>query len=154
VCVCVFIIYIRKKLIPFFLFDLLDIFFIYISNVLYLHFLVSPSKIPYSPHPMCTNLPTPSSWSWHPPTFGHRTFTGQKASPPIDDQQSHPLLHMQLEPWVLLCEFLVGGLVPGTQEVLIGSYCCSSYGAANPFSSVGPFSSSCIGDPVLSPKVV
>jgi hypothetical protein len=36
---------------------------------------------------------------------------------------------------------------------LVGSYCFSSYGAANPFSSLGPFSSSSIGDPVLSPMV-
>ena len=35
--------------------------------------------------------------------------------------------------------------------VLVSSYCCSSYGAANPFSSLGPFSSSSIGDPELSP---
>ena len=49
---------------------------------------------------------------------------------------------------------LVGGLVPGSSEgVLVSSYCCSSYGAANPFSSLGPFSSSFIGDPVFSPLV-
>ena len=33
--------------------------------------------------------------------------------------------------------------------VLASSYCCSSYGAANPLSSVGIFSSSFIGDPVF-----
>jgi hypothetical protein len=32
--------------------------------------------------------------------------------------------------------------------VLDSSYCCSSYEAVNPFSSLGPFSSSYIGDPV------
>jgi hypothetical protein len=46
---------------------------------------------------------------------------------------------------------LVGDLVLGALGVLVSSYCCSSYGAANPFSSLGPFSSSFIGDPVLSP---
>jgi hypothetical protein len=46
---------------------------------------------------------------------------------------------------------LIGGLVPGNSEVLVSSYCCSSYGTANPFSSLGTFSSSFIGDPVLSP---
>jgi hypothetical protein len=35
--------------------------------------------------------------------------------------------------------------------VLVSSYCCSSYGAANPFSSLGTFSRSFIGDPVISP---
>ena len=38
----------------------------------------------------------------------------------------------------------------GAQEVLSDAYHCSSYGAANPFSSLGPFSSASIGDPVLS----
>jgi hypothetical protein len=35
-------------------------------------------------------------------------------------------------------------------SVLLGSYCCSSYGAANPFSSLGPFSNSSIEDPMIS----
>ena len=39
----------------------------------------------------------------------------------------------------------------GTLGVLVSSYCCSSYQAADPFSSLGPFPSSFIGDPVLSP---
>ena len=46
---------------------------------------------------------------------------------------------------------LVVCLVPGSSEVLVGSYCCSSYGAVNPFSSLGPFSGSFIRDPVLCP---
>ena len=47
---------------------------------------------------------------------------------------------------------LVGSLVPGALGFLVGSYCCfSSYGATNPFSSLGTFSSSFIGDPVLRP---
>jgi hypothetical protein len=44
-----------------------------------------------------------------------------------------------------VCSF-VGGVVPGSSGVvLVSSYCYSSYGAANPFSSLGPFSSSSIG---------
>jgi hypothetical protein len=39
-------------------------------------------------------------------------------------------------------------------DVLVSSYCCSSYGAANLFSSVGPFSNSFIGDLVLCPMDV
>jgi hypothetical protein len=45
---------------------------------------------------------------------------------------------------------LVGGLVPRTSGILVNSYCCSSFGAANPFRSLGPFSSSTSGDAVLS----
>jgi hypothetical protein len=43
------------------------------------------------------HLPTPASLPLHSPTMGLRTFTGPRASPPVDDQISHPLLHMQLE---------------------------------------------------------
>jgi hypothetical protein len=60
---------------------------------------------------------------------------------------------MWLEPQSLHVYPLVGGLVPGSSGVLVGSYCCSSYGAANPFSSFSPFSNSSIGDPMLSPMV-
>ena len=46
--------------------------------------------------------------------------------------------------------FLVVGLVPGSSGATGWSYCCYSYGAANPFRSLGPFS----GDSVHSPMVV
>jgi hypothetical protein len=79
-------------------FKLLDIFFIYISNVI--PFYDFPFKNPLSPSPiiLLTNPPTPASWPWHSPILGHKTFTGQRASPPIDDLLGHLLLHMQLEP--------------------------------------------------------
>ena len=51
---------------------------------------------------------------------------------------------------------LVGGLAPGNfggQGCLVGWYCCSSYGFANPFSSFSPFSNSSVQDPVLSSLV-
>jgi hypothetical protein len=61
---------------------LLDIFFIYISNVT--PFQVSPLKIPYRlTLSLLTNSPTPASWPWHSPILGHRT--GPRAFPPIDD---------------------------------------------------------------------
>ena len=63
-------------------------------------FLVSPLKTPF---PLLTNPPTPTFLSWHSPTLGPWAFTGPKTSPPIDIWQGHPLLHMQLEPWVPPC---------------------------------------------------
>jgi hypothetical protein len=33
---------------------------------------------------------------WHYPILWHRAFTGSRASPPVDDQLGHPLLHMEL----------------------------------------------------------
>jgi hypothetical protein len=63
-------------------------------------FLVSPLKTPYPllPLPLLINPPTPVSWPWQSPLLGYRTFKGPRASPPIDDQLGHPLLHMQLQP--------------------------------------------------------
>jgi hypothetical protein len=92
---------------------LLDIFFIYISNVS--SFPRFPSKNPL-PVPLLPNPPTPASWPWHFPILGHRTFIVPRASPPTDDWLGHPLLHMQLEPWVPPCVFS-GGLVPGSSGV-------------------------------------
>jgi hypothetical protein len=61
---------------------------------------------------------------------------------------------MRLEPWVPPC--VLFGLWFTLWELwrlLVGSYSCFSYEAANPFSSLGPFSNSSTGDPVLSPMV-
>jgi hypothetical protein len=94
-------------------------------------FLVS-LKIAYPfPLPLLPNSPPPTSWPWHSPILDNRTFTRTRASPPIDDRLGYPLLHMQLETWAL--------------GVLVSSYCCSSYRAADAFSSLGTFFSSSIG---------
>jgi hypothetical protein len=60
--------------------------------------------------------------------------------------------HIQLEPWV---PSFVGGLVLRSSGggVLVGWYCCSSYGVANPFSFFSPYPISFIGVSVLSPMV-
>jgi hypothetical protein len=62
-------------------------------------FLVSPPKIHYALPPPPAPQPTHShSLPRHSPILGHRTFTEPRASPPIDDQLDHHILHMQLEP--------------------------------------------------------
>jgi hypothetical protein len=81
----------------------------------------------------CFLTPTHSTLlHWHSLTLGHRAFTGPRASPPIGVQQVHPLLHMQLEPWVAPCVFF--GWLFSPWEVWawggVGWYCCSSYGVA------------------------
>jgi hypothetical protein len=75
-----------------FYFFVLDIFFIYISDVI-------PFPSFLSENPLC--YPTPASWPWHSPILGHRTFKRPRASPPIDDQLGYPMLHMYLETGVL-----------------------------------------------------
>jgi hypothetical protein len=70
-------------------------------------FPISPPEIPYAipPSPtsmrvLPTNPPTPTSPPWHFPTLGHNAFTGLRASPAIHVRQRHPLLHIQIKPWV------------------------------------------------------
>ena len=87
---------------PFFL---LDIFCIYISTVISFSSFPSKTSYPLQP-PLLTNQPPPASWPWQDTILGHRTFTGPRASPPIDDHLDHPLLQTQLEPWVPPCVFL------------------------------------------------
>ena len=58
---------------------------------------------------------------------------------------------MQLQPRVPPCVFFDWWFSPKELlGVLVSSY-CSSYGASDPFSSLGTLSSSFIGDPVLGP---
>jgi hypothetical protein len=114
-----------------FYFILLDIFFIFISNAI--------PKVPYTltTTTLLPNPPTHASWPWHSPVLGHIIFARTRASPPNDGQLVHLLLHMQLETRAL--------------GVLVSSYCWSSYRVADPFSSLGTFSSSSIGGPVFHP---
>ena len=67
-------------------------------------------------------------------------------SPSFDASQGHPLLHMQLEPWVPPFVFF-GWWSLGAIRGLVGWYCCSSYGITNPFSSISPSPTSSTGVP-------
>jgi hypothetical protein len=59
---------------------------------------------------------------------------------------------MQLEILVPPCVFFGWWFISRKLwGVLVSSYCCSSYGAINSFSTLGAFSTSFTGDPVLSP---
>jgi hypothetical protein len=60
-------------------FILLDIFFIYISNVIPFPSFHSENPLSLPPSPLPTSLPTPASWLRHSPTLGHKTFTGAGA---------------------------------------------------------------------------
>jgi hypothetical protein len=99
----------------------------------YLHFkCYSESSL----YPRCTLLPyppTPTSWPWRSPVLGHIKFTV-----PNDGPLGHLLLHMQIETQAL--------------RVLVSSYSCSTYRVADPFSSLGAFSSFSIVGPVFNLK--
>ena len=91
------------------------VFFLYLHFKCYLFswFPLWKPTIP-SPMPLLTNPHTSTSWPWHFPTLGHRASTEPRASPSIDNQLGHPLLHMQRDPWVPPCVFLGWWLVPGS----------------------------------------
>jgi hypothetical protein len=111
------------------------VFEYFIRYFLILHFKCYPQSPLYPLPDLLTNPPTPASWPWHSPVLGHIIFTRPRASPPIDAQLGHPLLHMQLETQIW--------------GLLVSLYCCSSYRVADPFSSLSTFSSSFIGGPVF-----
>ena len=114
-------------------------------------FLVSLPKTPYPiPHPCSPTHPLPLPCPDIPLQWGME---------PSQDQG--PLLPLMTDKAILcyICSWnhgsvhvysLVGGIVPGSSGDTVGSYCCSSYGAATPFSSFGTLSSSSIGEPTLS----
>ena len=111
-------------------------------------FLVSPLKTSYPlPFPLLTNPHTPASWPWHFPSLGHGAFT----EPTRPSSATYAAGAMSPPPYVFFGWWFSPWKLWG--GALISLYCCSSYGAVNPFNSLGPFSSSFIGDPVLSPMV-
>jgi hypothetical protein len=114
----------------FFSFLKLDIF-------LLLHFKCYPESSLYPLPTLLPYSPTPTSWPWHSPVLGHIKFARQRASLPNYGRLGHLLLHMQLETRAL--------------GVLVSSYCCSTYRVADPFSSLGTFSSFSTGGPVFHP---
>ena len=90
-----------------------------------------PSPCP-APHPN-----TPASRPRQFTILGKINLIRPRASPPNDGRVGQLLLNMQLKTWGLW--------------VLVSSYSCSYYWVADPFSSLGTFSSSSIGGPMFHP---
>ena len=130
---------------------LLDIFLIYISNVIPFPGFASNSLS--STHlPLLTNPHIPASWPWHSPTLGNRAFTRPRVS-------SHIVARLASATYAVeamipsMCTLCLVVQSFGALGALVSSHCCSFYGAANPFSSLAPFSSSFIGDPMLMSRI-
>jgi hypothetical protein len=104
----------------------------------HLHFQCYPKSPPYPPPPL-PSPPTPTSWSWHSPVLGHIKFAC-----PMD---------LSFQWWPTRPSFDTYAARVKSSGVLVSSYCCSTYRATDPFSSLGTFSSSSIGGPVIHPIV-
>jgi hypothetical protein len=81
--------------------------------------------------------PIPTSWPWCFSCTGAYKVCNTRGLSPNDGRLGHLLIHMQLE--------------TQAQGVLVSSYSCSTYWVADPFSSLGTFSSSSIGGPMFHP---
>ena len=104
--------YIEEGILFFFcLYFLLDIFFIYISNVFPFPNLPFGNLLPPTLTPVSVRvlLPpsTPAFPPWHSSILGHRTLSVPRAAPPTDVQQGPLYYIMLLEPWVPLLNVLV-----------------------------------------------
>jgi hypothetical protein len=105
--------------------------FYFLQFLLGIYFIYISNDIPY------TLSPLPLLGPGVPLYWGIKSLQDQGASLPHDGRLGHLLLKMQLET-----------RAPG---VLVISYCCSTYRVADPISSLGIFSSSSIGGPVIHP---
>jgi hypothetical protein len=92
------------------------------------------SPIPSLPLPY---PPIPIFWPWRSPVLGHIKF----ASP----------MGLSFQWWPTRSSFDTYAARVKSSRVLVSSLCCSIYRVAGPFSSLGTFSSSSIGGPVIHP---
>jgi hypothetical protein len=118
-------------------------------------FLVSPSRTPYPLLPAPAHQPTHTcflalAFPYTGTSSLHRTKVLSShwcpARPSSSTHTAGAMSSTMCTPW-LVTESL------GALGVLFSSYCCSFYGYTTLLSSLGPFSSSFIEDPVLSPMV-
>jgi hypothetical protein len=108
---------------------LLSIFLIYISNAI--------PKVPHTHTPPLPYPPTLPFWPWRSPVLEHIKF----ASP----------MGLSFQWWSTRPSFDIYAARDKSSGVLVSSYCCSTYRVAVPFSSLGTFSSSSIGGPMIHP---
>jgi hypothetical protein len=126
---------VHSRVLAWFFFSFFLIFFYYIFSSITFPMLSQKSPLPSPP----TSLPTHSLffWPWRSPVLGHIQF----ACP----------MGLSFQWWPTRPSFDTYAARVKRSGVLVSSYCCSTYRVADPFSSLGTFSSSSIGVPVIHP---
>jgi hypothetical protein len=107
-----------------------DTFFIYISN-----FKCYPKSSLYPSPALLPSPPTPASWPWRSPVLGHIKFARPRG--------------VYSQWWLTRPSSATYAARVKSSGVLVSWYCCSTYRVADPFSSLGAFSSFSIGGPVI-----
>jgi hypothetical protein len=110
-------------------------FNIFIRYFPHLHFQCYPQSPPYPPPPL-PYLPTPTFWPWNSPVLGHIKFAWP--------------MGLSFQWWLTRPSADTYAARDKSSGVLVNSY-CSTYRVADPFSSLGTFSSSSIGGSVIHP---
>jgi hypothetical protein len=111
--------------------------FFFIRYFLHLHFKCYPKSSLYHPPALLPFLLTPISWPWRSPVLRHIKF----ARP----------MGLSAQWWLTRPSSDTHAARDKSSGVLVSSYCCSTYRVADPFSSLGTFSTSSIGGPVFHP---
>jgi hypothetical protein len=129
----------------------------FIRYFLYLHFKFNPFRLFPSEPPPPPFLPCSPTHPFPLPCPGiplHRAIEPSQDQGPLLSLMSDKVILCYICSWSLgslHMYSLVGDLVPVSSGVSDCFIYCSSYGTTNPFSYLGPFFSSFIGHPVLSP---
>jgi hypothetical protein len=113
---------------------------IFIRYFPHLYFQCYPKSPPYPHPPPLPYPPTPTSWPWRSPVLRHIKF----ARP----------MGLSFHWWPTRPSsdtYAARDRSSGGAWVLVSSYCWSIYRVADPFSSLGTFSSSSIRGPVIHP---
>jgi hypothetical protein len=107
----------------------------FIRNFLHLHFKCYPESSLYPPPTLLPYPPTPTSWPWCSPVLEHIKFAIPRG--------------LSSQWWLTRPSFATYAARDTSSGV--SSYYSSIYRVADPFSSLGTFSSSSTGSPVFHP---